>query len=43
MDTNLVSYSQWQAVYAYAMNHDINLTMPVLASGESIRADGGLV
>ena len=21
MDTNLVSYSQWQAVYAYAMNH----------------------
>src|ERR1035438_7716704 len=21
MDTNLVSYSQWQTVYAYAMNH----------------------
>ena len=44
MDTNLVSYSQWQSVFDWAATNGYGLsTMPLPAKRESSGADGGLV
>ncbi len=37
MDTNLVSYSQWQAVYTYATSHGYSFAMRVRARRRIIR------